>query len=84
MARNYDREYDTYQGRNKQKKDRAQRNKARRQAEKAGRVHKGDGKDVHHKGDIKNAKNTRVVPKSTNRSFSRKGEKGHGTRAKKR
>ena len=42
---------------------------------KAGRVKKGDGKDVHHKDrNPKNnsKKNLRVVSKSKNRSFKRK------------
>jgi hypothetical protein len=44
--------------------------------EKAGKVHKGDGKDVDHKTPLSkggtNAKsNLRVVDRSTNTSFSR-------------
>ena len=42
----YDREYESTEI---QKKRRAARNRARRIMEKAGRVHKGDGKDVDHK-----------------------------------
>lgn len=44
--------------------------------EKAGKVHKGDGKDVDHrtplsKGGTTVPKNLRVVPAGQNRSFSR-------------
>lgn len=53
-----------------------EQNKARREMEKAGKVHKGDGKDVDHKqplskGGSTSRSNLRVVPASTNRSFSR-------------
>ena len=47
--RDYRKEYDSYHGTPEQIKRRAQRNKARRDAEKAGKVHKGDGKEVDHK-----------------------------------
>lgn len=85
--RNYEREYEKYHSKPKQKKRRAQRNKARRKMKKAGKVRKGDGKDVHHKDrNTKNNKrsNLSVKSKSKNRSFSRKGEKGHGSRRKKK
>lgn len=44
--------------------------------EKAGKVHKGDGKDVDHKqplskGGGNSKSNLQVVPASRNRSFSR-------------
>lgn len=76
MARNYKTEYDRYQGTEEQKKNRAMRNAARREAEKAGLVRKGDGKDVDHirpivKGGGNGKGNTRAVPKSQNRSFAR-------------
>lgn len=56
--------------------DRAERHKARAMAEKAGLVHKGDGKDVDHKtplskGGKTTASNLRVTDASKNRSFSR-------------
>lgn len=57
-----------------QKKRRAQRNAARRQMEKEGKVRKGDGKDVDHKshkarGSLNNSKsNLRVMDKSKNRA----------------
>lgn len=57
-----------------QKKRRAQRNAARREMEKAGKVSKGDGKDVDHKkhkakGMLNNSKsNLRVLDASKNRA----------------
>jgi hypothetical protein len=48
-GRNYRREYLLYQGKPEQKKRRAQRNAARRKMMKAGKVRKGDGKEVDHK-----------------------------------
>lgn len=71
MARDYKREYEKYHSRPEQKKRRARRNKARSIMAKAGRVHKGDGKDVHHKDrNPANAsrKNLAVTSKSYNRS----------------
>lgn len=61
-----------YNAKPSSKKDRAARNKARRDAIKDGRVRKGDGKDIDHKKKLKqggsNAKsNTRVRSKSANR-----------------
>jgi len=81
--RDYKREYETYQGTDKQKKRRAKRNKVRRQALKEGRVKLGDGMDIDHKDSNPNnnsKSNLRVQSKSANRSYSRKGEKGHGKR----
>ena len=69
--RNYKKEYKRDHASTKAKKDRASRNKVRRQALKTGRVKKGDGKDVHHvDGNPRNnsSKNLRVVKKSANRS----------------
>ena len=63
----------------KYKKERAQRNAARAKMMKAGKVKKGDGKDVAHKkplskgGTNKNS-NLKVVAKSKNRSFKRKSD----------
>jgi hypothetical protein len=62
-----------YNGTDKQKKNRAKRNQARREAVKDGRVSKGDGKDVGHKKSLKsggsNAKsNTRVESVKRNRA----------------
>lgn len=74
--RNYKKEYKDYHGSPEQKKRRAQRNAARRKAEKDGRVKKGDGKEVHHvgakrKGPLNNKK-TRVVSRKKNRSMQPK------------
>ena len=69
--------YKKYHASKKAKKERAMRNTARRRAEKAGKVRKGDGKEIDHKrpiskGGTNNPKNLRVVKRSTNR---RKGAK---------
>lgn len=68
-----------------QKKNRAARNKARRQAIKEGRVKKGDGKDIDHKRPLINGgstskSNTRVVSASKNRSSGGVigGRRSHG------
>lgn len=52
------------------------RNKARREAEREGKVTKGDGKEVHHKKALSNggtnAKSNRaIVSRKTNRSYRR-------------
>lgn len=77
--RPYKHEYETYDGTEAVKKKRAQRNKARRMMERAGKVHKGDGKDVDHKTPLsKGGKTTmgnlRVKSASANRSFSRNSD----------
>lgn len=74
--RDYKSEYENYQGTPEQIKNRAERNKARRAMEDAGKVRKGDGKDVDHKTPIsKGGKTTpgnlRVQTASANRSFRR-------------
>lgn len=79
MARDYKREYETYQGTEQQKKNRAARNAARAKMMKAGKVSKGDGKDVGHvkafdKGG-NNKTGLRVEDKSANRSFKRDSKK---------
>lgn len=61
-----------YAARPEQKRRRAERNKARRDAERRGVVHKGDGKDIDHgapskKGSLKGRK-TRVLSRSKNRA----------------
>jgi 5-methylcytosine-specific restriction endonuclease McrA len=60
----------------KNAKNRAKRNKARRELAREGKVSKGDGKDVDHKralskGGSTSRSNLRVTSKSANRSFSR-------------
>jgi hypothetical protein len=76
MARDYKKEYANYQGTQEQKHNRALRNKARRALEKAGLVHKGDGKDVDHikpliKGGGASRSNLRVESAHANRSYPR-------------
>lgn len=73
--RNYGREYKNYHKKPKQKKRRAQRNTARRIMSKAGKVRKGDGRDVDHRNRNtadNSRKNLRVTTKRKNRSFRRK------------
>lgn len=69
--RDYAKEYRDYHGTPAQKKRRADRNRARRQAERDGRVSKGDGKELDHVGShrtgrLKNVP-TRVVSRHKNR-----------------
>lgn len=79
-----------YNAKPEQKKKRAMRNKARRQAIKEGKVKKGDGKDIDHKKPLRsggsNAKsNQRVRSKSANRADNggRGGRKPKSTKKKK-
>ena len=77
-------EYDRkYNARPEQKKNRAERNAARREMEKAGVVHKGDGKDVDHKKMLDNGgsnarSNLRVVDQKTNRGWRKSNGKTYG------
>lgn len=74
MPRNYKKEYANYQGTSEQKKRRAKRNAARSKMERAGKVRKGDGRDVDHSdGNPRNnaSSNLRVKSKSSNRSYAR-------------
>lgn len=64
-------EYSRFQSSTKAKKDRAARNKARRQALREGKVHRGDNLEVDHKDSnpSHNSKsNLRVVSRTFNRS----------------
>jgi hypothetical protein len=74
-TRDYKREYEKYQGSEEQKKNRAARNAARAKMMKAGKVHKGDGKDVAHRVAFdkggSNKDGVRVESASANRSFKR-------------
>tara|TARA_X000001388_G_C2234809_1_gene124804 strand:- start:10922 stop:12955 length:2034 start_codon:yes stop_codon:yes gene_type:complete len=82
--RDYKKEYREYHGTEQQKKRRAGRNHARREAEKNGQVEKGDGKDIDHKdhNPLNNSSsNTRVRSKSANRGDNKvpiKEEHGAG------
>jgi hypothetical protein len=74
--RNFRKEYDEYHASPEQKKRRAARNAARAKAMKAGKVKKGDGREIDHinaprKGPLNN-NNVRVVSKKTNRSIQPK------------
>lgn len=74
MPRNYKSEYENYHSKPEQKKNRGARNAARAKMVKAGRVKKGDGKDVTHKdGNPRNnsSKNLGVLSASNNRSYRR-------------
>ena len=70
--RDYKKEYEQYHSKEKQKKNRALRNNARRTAEKQGRVHKGDGKEVDHKksldkGGSNSQSNWQILSRRANR-----------------
>jgi len=86
--RPYKREYKLYDGTPAVKKKRAERNKARSVMEKAGLVHKGDGKDVDHKTELSQGgtsvrSNLRVDKASDNRSFKRNPDHTQQHKAKK-
>jgi len=69
--RNYKREYETFHKKPSQLKRNNARHRARYAAEKAGKVHVGDKKDVHHKdGNPQNnsPSNLQVMPEGKNRS----------------
>lgn len=84
MARDKDkiaRRMKAYNARPEQKKNRAARNKARREAIASGTARKGDGKDVDHrvplsKGGTNAKSNRRVVPRSKNRGHGLSNRKG--------
>lgn len=80
--RDYAREYRKFSSSRKAKKDRAARNKARRQALREGRVHRGDNLEVDHKDSnpSHNSKsNLRVVSRTFNRS-RRENSRRRGSR----
>lgn len=71
--RNYKKEYENYHSKPEQRANRSKRVQARREAEKEGKVRKGDGKDVDHKKPLRsgggNSKgNLRVRSASANRA----------------
>jgi hypothetical protein len=73
--RPYKKEYEQYQGKPEQIKNRAERNSARAKLMKEGKVSKGDGKDVAHvkafdKGGS-NKTGVKVEDANKNRSFKR-------------
>lgn len=62
-----------YNSSEEQKKRRAERNASRRKMEAAGKVRKGDGKDVDHVSHNtadQSAKNLKVMSKSKNRAMN--------------
>ena len=70
-AKGVEHEYTRFQSSKKAKRDRSSRNTARRRAEREGRVHKGDGKEIDHvdSNPRRNvSSNLRVVPRRTNRA----------------
>lgn len=74
--RDYKREVALYTSKPEVIKKRSEQNAARAIMEKAGKVTKGDGKDVDHKtplskGGTNSKSNLRVTSKTENRSFSR-------------
>ena len=76
VKRDYKKEYKKFQSSDKQKKERAKRNKNRRKLMAGGLVSKGDGKDVHHKGNkltvMKSSKNRGMPEKSRLKGSKRK------------
>lgn len=70
--RNYRKEYDDYQGLPLQKKRRADRNRARRKAERDGRVSKGDGKELDHVGSHRTGRLKNVPTRVTSRAANRR------------
>jgi hypothetical protein len=80
MARDYKREYANYQGKPEQIKNRAKRNAARAEMMKAGRVKKGDGKDVDHKRPLSKGgstakSNLKVTSVHANRAYKRQKDR---------
>ena len=68
--RNYRKEYDEYHGTPKQRKHRSRRNMARRLMKLAGRVRKGDGKEVDHRRGVQAGNgngNLQVMTRKANR-----------------
>lgn len=75
-------ELSRFQSSRKAKQDRAARNTARRRAERAGRVRKGDGKEIDHKDSVathNSPSNLRVVSRTFNRS-RRENSRRRGSR----
>jgi hypothetical protein len=64
-----------YQARPEQVTKRVQRNKDRQKAIDAGRVKKGDGKDVHHPSGAANGGRTEVVSAGKNRALKPKTQR---------
>lgn len=71
MARNYKKEA-AYENRPEQVKRRVARNRARAKAVKAGKVHKGDGKELDHVGYHRRGSLDKVPVKVVSRSANRR------------
>lgn len=76
MARNYKKEGE-WESSPIQKKRRAARNKARREAMKKGLVHKGDGKELDHVGYHPTGSLDHVKTKVVSRRANRKRQPPH-------
>ena len=74
--RDYKKESKKFQSSPEQKKERAKRNKNRRKLMRGGLVSKGDGKDIHHKGNkltvMSASKNRGIAEKSRLKGSKRK------------
>lgn len=84
-AKGVEHEYSRFQSSKKAKRERASRNKARRQAEREGRVHKGDGKEIDHVDSNPRhnwVSNLRVVSRRTNRA-KKENSRRRGSRRRK-
>lgn len=86
--RDYKHEYETYQGKPEQIKNRTKRNSARAKLAQAGKVRKGDGKDVDHinplsKGGSTAVSNLRVKSAHANRSYDRNSDHSIATKKRK-
>lgn len=76
--RNYKKEYEEYHGTPAQKKRRADRNRARRAAEKRGAVRKGDDKEVDHIGSNRTGRLNKVPTRVISRTANRKRQPKRG------
>lgn len=83
MARNYKKEA-AYEARPEQVKRRVARNRARRKAEKAGTVSKGDGKELDHQGTHRTGSLDNVPTKVVSRTANRKRQPPTKARGKDR
>lgn len=82
-------EYEKFQSSAKARADRSARTVARRKANRSGRTHKGDGKEIDHikglsEGGSKRSSNTRVISREANRSRRQSSRKRGSTRNRSR
>jgi hypothetical protein len=70
-----------YNSKPEQKKRRADRNRARAQMMRKGKVRKGDGKDVDHPNHDTDSKKLKVMPRSKNRAKNQYDPRLRGRRA---